>query len=94
MRRVLLIFTFIILILVVIIGGLAFLAEKHPLMPGDGLYQLQRFAERIQEIMVVDATDKADLLLDLAGRRNQDIRLYRRPGAFVRQSKQPAFVGL
>ncbi|MFZ0547037.1 MAG: DUF5667 domain-containing protein, partial [Candidatus Promineifilaceae bacterium] len=73
MRRALLLFTALLLLLVFIIGGLAYLAERHPLMPGDGLYPVQRFAERLQEKVAAGGTEKADFLLDMAGRRLEEL---------------------
>jgi hypothetical protein len=73
MRRILIGLTLLIVLAVITTGTLVFLAERHPFRPGQPLFPIQQMAESLQLRLTFDAADKADLALDLARRRLDDL---------------------
>ena len=61
MKRLLLILTLGIIVVVLSFGGVIFLAETHPFVPGDALYAWQRWAEQVQIRLTSDMTRRADI---------------------------------
>lgn len=70
MRRLLILLTTGIVFFVLISGGIIFLAETHPFLPGSMLFPLQSWAEQIQVRL---SPEPADRLLDLLQRRIDDL---------------------
>ena len=73
MRKPLLLFSALVLLIVLIAGSLIFLLERHPFRPGHVLYPLQARAEALSLTLTAGATRKADRALDLAARRLDDV---------------------
>ncbi|MCI0731122.1 MAG: DUF5667 domain-containing protein, partial [Chloroflexi bacterium] len=73
MKKLLLILTALVVISVCVMGSIAFLAENHPFYPGDFLYRWQLVAESLQFRLTFDDTRRADLAIDLAGRRLEEL---------------------
>jgi len=75
------VFTFFIILLLVGGGGVSSLAVWAPLAPGETLYPLQRWAERMRLSLIQDQTELAERLLDVIELRLDDLE-YRTGGSF------------
>mgnify|MGYP001278504244 CR=1 FL=1 len=53
-------------IVVILILGLFFLAESHPLRPGDSFYGVQHLAQQWRLRTTLGAVDRAELAIHLA----------------------------
>jgi len=82
-RQVLLAVALIIILLVLTGGVLAFLAERHPFQPGHLLFGWQRLAEELPLRLARDRVRQADIALDLANRRLEDLAAAQEAGSLT-----------
>jgi hypothetical protein len=75
MRTLLIALSLLTIVAVVVSGTLIFVAQQHPFAPGDALYGLQRFAEKAGMALRAGVAARADLAIDLAHRRLEDLAL-------------------